>query len=158
MFQSYLFLPYVPLHALDMLLEFRRQPEGDIAPDPLALGGRRVRGFLCGTTNPLLSQNTRLAEVIVNTLPFPSEISGRDIPVEGNLEIAGDSEMESSDPSQKGPSLNKPGGVFSRLLVSESFILSHLALSRTIKNHYRLFLESSTIHNSDMSLFSRTRQ
>ncbi|KAM7537662.1 hypothetical protein Aperf_G00000059999 [Anoplocephala perfoliata] len=114
-FRSYLFLPYVPLHALDMLLEFPRPPEGDIAPDPLAFGGYRVRGFLCGTTNPLLCQNTRLAEVIVNTLPFPSEISGREASLDGNLEIAGDSEMQ-FDLNQKGPSLNKSGGVFSRLL------------------------------------------
>nr|CDS33639.1 late secretory pathway protein avl9 [Hymenolepis microstoma] len=128
--RSYLLLPYVPLHALDMLLEFRRPPEGDITPDPLAIGGRRVRGFLCGTTNPLLSQNTRLAEAIVHTLPFPStEASGVAgggdfaLQMDGqSLESSGDLEMGSTDSGQRlgfssdSHSTNRTGGVLSRLL------------------------------------------
>ncbi|VUZ53879.1 unnamed protein product [Hymenolepis diminuta] len=128
--RSYLFLPYVPLHALDMLLEFRPPSKGDTTPDPLAIGGRRVRGFLCGTTNPLLSQNTRLAEAIVHTLPFPSteasKVSGGgDLApqMEGqNLEASGDLEVESTDSGQRvgfpsdPHSSNRTGGVLSRLL------------------------------------------
>lgn len=117
-----------------MLLEFRLPPKGDTTPDPLAIGGRRVRGFLCGTTNPLLSQNTRLAEAIVHTLPFPSteasKVSGGgDLApqVEGqNLEASGDLEIESTDPGQRvgfpsdSHSSNRTGGVLSRLLVSRA--------------------------------------
>ncbi|KAL5968290.1 hypothetical protein TSMEX_004011 [Taenia solium] len=122
--RSYLFLPYVPLHTVDMLLEHRHSPEGDVSVNPLEMGGRRVRGFLCGTTNPLLSQNTRLAEVIVNTLPFPSENIGTstlEAPTEGHLEAVGDAESEVGEATSRLP-LSDPhfnartGGVFSRLL------------------------------------------
>ncbi|VDM30200.1 unnamed protein product [Hydatigera taeniaeformis] len=121
--RSYLFLPYVPLHTVDMLLE-HRHPPGDVAANALEIGGRRVRGFLCGTTNPLLSQNTRLAEVIVNTLPFPSETVGTSTPEatsEVHLESSGDTELEVSEPTSR-PSLSdahsnvRTSGVFSRLL------------------------------------------
>lgn len=126
MSQSYLFLPYVPLHTVDMLLEHRHSPEGGFSANPLEIGGRRVRGFLCGTTNPLLSQNTRLAEVIVNTLPFPSEnvaTSTLEAPSEGHLEAVGDAELESGEATSRPPSSDahsnvRTGGVFSRLLVS----------------------------------------
>lgn len=122
--RSYLFLPYVPLHVVDMLLEHRHQPEGDVSTSPLEMGGRRVRGFLCGTTNPLLSQNTRLAEVIVNTLPFPSENVGTptsEPPAEGHLEAVRDTELEGGEATSR-PALPdahsnvRTGGVFSRLL------------------------------------------
>ncbi|KAL5109830.1 hypothetical protein TcWFU_001596 [Taenia crassiceps] len=119
--RSYLFLPYVPLHTVDMLLEHRHSP-GDVSKNPLEIGGRRVRGFLCGTTNPLLSQNTRLAEVIVNTLPFPSEngTSTLETPSEGHLEAVGDSESEGGEAASRPPSDAhsnvRTGGVFFRLL------------------------------------------
>ncbi|VDK20666.1 unnamed protein product [Taenia asiatica] len=124
MSQSYLFLPYVPLHTMDMLLEHRHSPEGDASVNPLEIGGRRVRGFLCGTTNPLLSQNTRLAEVIVNTLPFPSENVGTstlEAPTEGHLEAVGDAESEIGEATSRPPLFDphsnaRIGGVFSRLL------------------------------------------
>ncbi|VDO01869.1 unnamed protein product [Rodentolepis nana] len=145
--RSYLLLPYIPLHALDILLELRRPSEGDITPDPLAIYSRRVRGFLCGTTNPLLSQNTRLAEVIVHTLPFPSTeaskvMGGGDFAQQADgqsVDSSGDLEAESTDSGQRlgmssdSHSSNRTGGVLSRLLAAAAaaaMILSgaHLGL------------------------------
>uniref|UniRef100_A0A0X3Q8Y2 Late secretory pathway protein AVL9 homolog n=1 Tax=Schistocephalus solidus TaxID=70667 RepID=A0A0X3Q8Y2_SCHSO len=73
--RSYLLLPYVPLSRLDLLLSLSDAADEDtrqVQPSPV---GHRVRGFLAGTTNPLLCQHNTLAEVVVRTLPLPPDAS-----------------------------------------------------------------------------------
>ncbi|VDD82982.1 unnamed protein product [Mesocestoides corti] len=121
--RSYLFLPYVPLHALDMLLESRKVGTDELATNTLA-AGRRVRGFLCGTTNPLLSQNTRLAEVIVQTLPLPAasgHVIGRvpgggDVENEAPSEATGDPDAVEAAEDAKPSMTNRSSGVLSKLM------------------------------------------
>lgn len=112
------------------------RPAASFHPSPPP--GLRVRGFLCGTTNPLLSQNTRLAEVIVQTLPSPEAFYGAD--AGGRLgaydgrqylamgEIASEKDCSSSgSPADSGEpksiemgsrAVSRHGGVISKLLVS----------------------------------------
>ena len=140
-----------------MLLESRHPPqEGDDSTNPLRAAEKRVRGFLCGTTNPLLAQNSRLAEVIVSTLPFPSETSGIssstmklgdfEIPSDGGVDSNGEGDTEGTESSSRGTQFgNRSSGVLSRLLVGP-----------IVYKCFKYFIESpgnrdsslSTIHNT----------
>ena len=124
-----------------MLLANRNPPSTDIALSPLATGEKRVRGFLCGTTNPLLAQNTRLAEVIVSTLPFPSVEKSAEVeaPAEGAVDSYTEGDVELVEPPPR-----RSNGVLSRLLVSATWRSPQLFL-----------LESPWNPNSSVSALTR---
>ncbi|KAH9283267.1 hypothetical protein ECG_03612 [Echinococcus granulosus] len=99
--QFYLFLPYVPLHVVDMLLEHRHQ-EGDVSTSPLEMG-RRFVAFCVAPQIPSESEYTSCRGYCEHS-PFPSENVGTptsEPPAEGHLEAVRDTELEGGEATSR---------------------------------------------------------
>lgn len=116
----------MPLNAVDLF--FQRVDMGKNEAE--MIHGSRVRGFLAGTTNPLLSQNARLAEVLVKTLPFDTSleidkrcseladsVSSVSHTAEENLSDQSSIRSDISLGSGQHSTNNKPNTVFSKFMV-----------------------------------------